>query len=67
LAAIHARQLVKRIFAGVDAEVEQACLRVWAEREPQAAVAADLGMSRFALARKMAAVKMRSVQFQAWV
>jgi len=57
LGAMHARELVKRMFSGLGAELQQACFRVWADEEPQARVALDLGMSRFALARKLAGVK----------
>lgn len=63
--AINARHLVKKMFAGMDATVFEACRRVWAEDEPQAAVAEALGMGRFALARKLATVKAQSVQFAA--
>lgn len=61
--AINARHLVKKLFAGMDATVLEACRRVWAEDEPQVAVANALGISRFALARKLAAVRAHSVQF----
>ena len=61
--AINARHLVKKMFAGTEATVFEACSRVWAEDEPQAAVAEDLGISRLALARKLATVKALSVQF----
>ena len=61
--AINARHLVKKMFAGMEANVFEACRRVWAEDEPRAAVAEDLGLSRFALARKLATVKALSVQF----
>jgi hypothetical protein len=63
--AINARQLLKKMFAGMDAVVFEACRRIWAEDEPQAAVAEALGMGRFALARKLATVKALSVQFAA--
>lgn len=63
--AINARHLVKKMFADMDATVFEACLRVWAEVEPQTAVAEALGMGRFTLARKLATVKVLSVQFAA--
>jgi DNA-directed RNA polymerase specialized sigma24 family protein len=65
LAAINARQVVHRIFADVPVGLEQACRRVWAEGEPQATVALDLGMSRFALGRKLALVKLLALPFAA--
>jgi len=67
LSAIHARHLVSRMFAGLGADVAQACRRVWAEGEPLAAVALDLGMSRIALARKLSAVKKVCAEFAAFV
>jgi DNA-directed RNA polymerase specialized sigma24 family protein len=63
--AINARHLVRKMFTGMEATVLEACRRVWVEDEPQAAVAETLGMSRFALARKLATVRALSVQFQA--
>jgi len=65
LAAINARQVVKKIFAGVPVSLEQACRRIWAEGEPQSAVALDLGISRFALGRRLALVKALSLPFAA--
>ncbi|TAN24252.1 MAG: hypothetical protein EPN33_00320 [Acidobacteria bacterium] len=55
--AIQARQLLAAIFAGFGGGVVLACCRVWCEHEPLAAVALDLGVSRFALARKLMAVR----------
>jgi len=63
--AINARHLVTKMFAGVEATMLEACRRVWADDETQGAVAEDLGISRFALARKLATVKALSVQFAA--
>jgi hypothetical protein len=63
--AINARHFVKKMFAGVDGSLLQACRRVWAEDEPQTVVAEELGISRFSLARKLAAIKALSVEFAA--
>lgn len=63
--AINARHLVKKMLVGVEAVVIEACHRVWVEEEPLSVVAVELGMSRFALARKLAAVRALSVQFAA--
>jgi len=63
LSAINAREVAAKIFNGVDSNVKDACMRVWADGESQAAVAAELGMSRFALARKLARVKAGSMQY----
>jgi hypothetical protein len=62
---MHARYLLTKIFSGVGAELQRACFRVWVDHEPQAAVAIDLGMSRFALARKLAGVKVMAAQHAA--
>lgn len=62
-AAINARQLVGKMFADAGAEFQDACLRVWGDGESQAAVAEEMGLTRFALARKLVAVKATSVQY----
>ncbi len=62
-AAINARQLVGKMFAGAGGDFREACLRVWGEGESQAAVADEMGLSRFAFARKLAGIKAVSVQY----
>jgi hypothetical protein len=64
---IHAREMIRKIFSECGADMQRVCMRVWADRESQAAVACDLGISRFALARKLAAVKITSAKHAAWV
>jgi hypothetical protein len=64
---LHARQMVRKIFSEAGADMERVCTRVWADRESQTAVASDLGISRFALARKLAAVKITSAKHAAWI
>lgn len=65
--AMHADQLVDRIFSGVEDELRSACFRVWVDDEPQSSVADDLGVSRFALARKLAGLKTTSARYAALV
>jgi DNA-directed RNA polymerase specialized sigma24 family protein len=65
LGQLHAREMADKVFAGLDPEMERACTRVWADHEPQADVALDLGISRFALARRLAAIKTASAKFAA--
>jgi len=64
---LHAQLMVRKIFAGFGDDLERAGLRVWGNRESQATVASDLGMSRFALSRKLAAVKTTSAKYAACV
>ena len=52
-----------RRFLGIRGDMKEACLRVWVEGDPQSVVAEELGMSRWALARKLARVKAVSVRY----
>lgn len=63
--AIHSRHTLQKMFAGVDDDLRSACLRVFGDDESQSEVAADLNMSRFALARKMSSVCATALQMVA--
>ena len=63
--AIHARHTIQKMFAGVDADVRHACLRVYGEEESQSEVAAELNISRFALARRMSGACAAALQMVA--
>lgn len=60
--AILAGHTLQKLFTQVDTGIFNACLRVYGDDESQAAVAADMNMSRFALARQLAAAKATAVQ-----
>ena len=60
--AIQARHTVQKIFARIDSGLRDACMRVLGDNESQASVAADMNMSRFALARKLSAIKTMAIQ-----
>jgi DNA-directed RNA polymerase specialized sigma24 family protein len=60
--AIQARHTVQKIFAGIDARIRTACMRVYGDDESQGSVAADMNMSRFALARKLSGAKTMAIQ-----
>lgn len=62
---IQARITVQKIFKDVAPDVQEACMRVYAEGEAQTSVAADLKMNRFALARKISAVRASALQLMA--
>ena len=62
---IQARLTVQKIFRDVPPQVQEACMRVYAEGEAQTSVAADLKMNRFALARKISAVRVNALQMVA--
>jgi DNA-directed RNA polymerase specialized sigma24 family protein len=51
--AIYSRHTIQKMFAGVDDNVRNACLRVYGEDESQSDVAAELHIGRFTLARRM--------------
>ena len=63
--AIEARHTVQKVFARIDGRIRSACMRVFGETESQKAVAADLNMSRFALARKLSGVRTMAIQMLA--
>lgn len=63
--AIQASHTVSKIFAGMDDDIRVACMRVYGEEESREAVAADMNMSRFALARKLSSVKSAALQMMA--
>jgi DNA-directed RNA polymerase specialized sigma24 family protein len=60
--AIQARHTVQKIFAGIDSGLRNACMRVLGEDESHESVAADMNMSRFALARKLSGIKTMAIQ-----
>jgi DNA-directed RNA polymerase specialized sigma24 family protein len=62
---ISARHTAHKLFKDVDADVREACMRVYAEGEPRTSVAADLKMNRFALARKLSVVRANALQMMA--
>jgi DNA-directed RNA polymerase specialized sigma24 family protein len=62
---LHAREMAAKVLAGLDPQMGRACTRVWADDEPQADVALEMGISRFALARRLAAIKTASAKFAA--
>jgi len=63
--AIQARHTVQKIFAGIGGGIRIACMRVYGDDESQESVAADMNMSRFALARKLSGLKAMAVKMMA--
>lgn len=63
--AIHASHTVGKIFAGVDDAIRVACMRVYGDEECLESVAADMNMSRFALARRFSRVKAAALKMMA--
>jgi len=58
-------QIAKRILEGVPAPMREACFRVLAENEAQTVVAVEMGLTRYALARKIRAVKLAALKMSA--
>jgi hypothetical protein len=65
--AIHAGHTLQKMFASVDSGIFNACLRVYGDDESQASVAADMNITRFALARQLMAAKATASQMLAAV
>jgi len=65
VSALESRHMAGRIFRGVPDRIRVACFRVLAEHEAQTVVAMDIGLTRFALARKIRAVRLRALQMAA--
>lgn len=61
--AINSRQVARRILLNLEPALKEACYRVLADHEPKTVVAADLRLNRFALARRIRAVKVFALQF----
>jgi hypothetical protein len=60
--AILARQSLEKLFANVDRSIFDACVRVYGDDESQSAVAEEMNISRFALARQMTAANAAAAQ-----
>jgi DNA-directed RNA polymerase specialized sigma24 family protein len=63
--AILARHTVQKVFASLDGGLRSACMRVYGDDESQESVAADMNISRFALARKLSGVKAMALHMMA--
>ncbi len=63
--ALDSRHLACRILEGVPNPIREACFRVLAEDEAQTVVALEMGLTRFALARKLRAIKLAALQMAA--
>jgi DNA-directed RNA polymerase specialized sigma24 family protein len=65
VSAIQARHTLDKLFAGFSPDLREACMRVFGEDESQASVAEEVGMNRFAFARRFAGVKAIAMQMAA--
>jgi hypothetical protein len=62
---ITAREVIGKVFSEIEPAMKVVCLRVWSDGEAQAVVAKAVGISRFALARKLAKAKRGAAPFAA--
>jgi DNA-directed RNA polymerase specialized sigma24 family protein len=65
VSVLESRDMARLILRGVPDRIRDACIRVLVENEAQTVVATDIGLTRFALARKIRAVCLRALQMAA--